>query len=397
MICFVFKRGKFYSGKLRLENDSKTSTIALHTSDRRVAQDKLRQIALEREKEAMGLLPPRTVRDAAKRPLNELLAAFLSDSTARGCAPNTLSKYRNSLPKLFERCGWSDLRSVSARGFCEWRARSQLKPKTVNDLLMSARTFFRWLVHQRMCLENPLTYVERDKRPTTQYRRALSNADAQKLLEVAPESRALIYLVALNTGLRRDELRQLRWGDLILEDEKPRLRVRASMSKNRRDAVLNLNRDFASSLLRMRPLDWAPFQPLFTHIPRMPAIRGDMKRAGIPTTDDQGRTVDLHSLRMTYGTNLTTSGASPRVVMELMRHSDIKLTMKIYTDAAQLPLSAAVEQLPAFRISSAAASAAPGDRREGHGATSTKVRRSGPPHEANERNCTSLIHARQIS
>jgi len=41
-------------------------------------------------------------------------------------------------------------------------------------------------------------------------------------------------------------------------------------------------------------------------------------------------------------------GAAPRVVMELMRHSDIKLTMKIYTDAGQLPLADTIFKLPGY-------------------------------------------------
>jgi hypothetical protein len=34
--------------------------------------------------------------------------------------------------------------------------------------------------------------------------------------------------------------------------------------------------------------------------------------------------------------------------MELARHSDMRLTMKTYTDAAQLPLAATVRKLPSF-------------------------------------------------
>src|SRR5437762_504748 len=37
-----------------------------------------------------------------------------------------------------------------------------------------------------------------------------------------------------------------------------------------------------------------------------------------------------------------------RVVMELMRHSDLKLTMKTYTDTAQLPVADAVKHLPGY-------------------------------------------------
>jgi site-specific recombinase XerD len=43
--------------------------------------------------------------------------------------------------------------------------------------------------------------------------------------------------------------------------------------------------------------------------------------------DEQGRRVDFHSLRLTFGTNLVLRGVHPRVVQELMRHSDIRLTM----------------------------------------------------------------------
>lgn len=36
--------------------------------------------------------------------------------------------------------------------------------------------------------------------------------------------------------------------------------------------------------------------------------------------------------------------------MELMRHSDLKLTMKVYTDVSQLPLVEEAARLPSFRL-----------------------------------------------
>ena len=51
---------------------------------------------------------------------------------------------------------------------------------------------------------------------------------------------------------------------------------------------------------------------------------------------------------MTYITRLHRAGVSPRETMELARHSDMRLTMKTYTDAAALPLMATVRRLPAF-------------------------------------------------
>jgi integrase len=45
---------------------------------------------------------------------------------------------------------------------------------------------------------------------------------------------------------------------------------------------------------------------------------------------------------------LNKAGVAPRVVQEAMRHSDIRLTMQTYTDAAQLDVAKALEGLPKF-------------------------------------------------
>ena len=72
--------------------------------------------------------------------------------------------------------------------------------------------------------------------------------------------------------------------------------------------------------------------------------------AEIPVHDAQGRRVDIHALRMTFGTYVQAQGIPLRHAMELMRHSDRKLTDKLYTDASQLPLAKAVDALPAFSL-----------------------------------------------
>jgi len=77
-------------------------------------------------------------------------------------------------------------------------------------------------------------------------------------------------------------------------------------------------------------------------VPPMKAIRADFKAAGIPLVDERGYRVDFHALRMTYITRLQRAGVSPRETMELARHSDMRLTMRTYTDAAALPLMATV-------------------------------------------------------
>lgn len=45
---------------------------------------------------------------------------------------------------------------------------------------------------------------------------------------------------------------------------------------------------------------------------------------------------------------VSTMKVHPRVAMELARHSDMRLTMKTYTDVGQLPLREVMDSLPGF-------------------------------------------------
>ena len=75
-------------------------------------------------------------------------------------------------------------------------------------------------------------------------------------------------------------------------------------------------------------------------------LNRDLKAAGIPKKDERGRVVDLHAMRMTLATMLNNAGVAPRTAQEIMRHSDIRLTMATYTDAKLLNVTGALDSLP---------------------------------------------------
>lgn len=360
MQCNVFKprrrRGgavqesPCYSGRVKLDTWAKSKTYALHTTDKRVAVLKLREIALEEEKVAMGLLPPRSVREAHRKPLAGLLDDFLADMETRGRTPGTLRKYGGTLRIALQRLGWSELRSVTVRSFVQWRNHCGLSAKTVNDLLANLCTFFRWLEVQGLAQSNPLEHVARiDTRGAKQCRCALSEKQADKLITIAPLHRAIVYLLALHTGLRRKEINAMQWRFFELEAVEPSVFIPASVSKNRTDARLPISLELCRALRAYRPRNFSPFACPFRHrVPRIETVRKDYLAAGIPLRDEQGRRADFHTLRVTFGTLLLASGVHPSVVQQLMRHSDIRLTTRLYTDASQLPLAAGIAKMPAL-------------------------------------------------
>ena len=65
----------------------------------------------------------------------------------------------------------------------------------------------------------------------------------------------------------------------------------------------------------------------------------------LKTDKDQGK-IDFHSLRHTFGTLLAASGVHPKTAQDLMRHSDINLTMSRYTHSLRDRQVTAINSLP---------------------------------------------------
>ncbi len=121
------------------------------------------------------------------------------------------------------------------------------------------------------------------------------------------------------------------------------------MNKNRKEQALPLHRELAEALQQQKPADSKTDDLVVVNgVPKMKEFRRDLVKAGIPFLDERGHRMDYHALRTTFITRLSTMKVHPRLAMELARHSDMRLTMKTYTDAGQLPLREVMDGLPGF-------------------------------------------------
>jgi len=202
----------------------------------------------------------------------------------------------------------------------------------------------------------PLTYGGLEAAVTLGRERLTENPEFVEELTQRGRERALVYRTLVLTGLRRGELASLTIGSLELDAPTPFAVLEAGDEKNgqgsdiplRDDLVEELREWVADRRARFSGTD-AEFskQPLFS-VPAslLRVLNRDLKVAGIPKTDERGRTVDVHAMRMTLATMLNKAGVAPRTAQEIMRHSDIRLTMATYTDAKLLNISGALDALP---------------------------------------------------
>jgi integrase len=191
-------------------------------------------------------------------------------------------------------------------------------------------------------------------------RRPLTPAEFAKVLEAARKGppwkgkartpingrdRAAIYLLASFTGYRRLELSSITPAAFQFGSD-PTLTVVRGMSKRRRPECQPLNREIAEffrQYVKGKPAD----KPLWNIGAERTAlmIQADMLAAGLPYT--KGKVVvDFHSLRQTFAADLARAGVSPKVTQQLVRHSDVNLTMKVYAKMGSDDERAAVESLP---------------------------------------------------
>ncbi len=367
MICSLFRptrkkdgrsvRSRLWWGQYRLDGDAAITRVSLGTPDKQVAKERLNNLVKRIQQEREGLIAPGPMREAGGKSLATLAELYTADLDSLGRDGHYLSDALGRIRKLAKECGWKQLRDVTPASFQAWRSKQSLSARTLNHHLATMRSFFGWLIRQKMATFDPLQDVERvdERGRRVRLRRAFTADEVRKLLGAAPVERRRFYLAAYYTGLRRSELEKLQWGDVHLDDEKPFIVARAATTKNRQDAKLWLRPELLATLRAMRPADAAADQLVFGCVVdiqgghKLRRFRRDLEAAGIAFKDAQGRTADLHALaRMTPNTHMGQLGVGERVRQEFMRHSDLRLTSAVYTDVAQLPTVGAIQALPSF-------------------------------------------------
>lgn len=309
------------------------------------------------------LLDPRRL--AASKSIKDHVEDFRRSLVAKGSSEAHAEQTAKRVQVVADACGvsfYSDIEGDKVQSkLQEMReAASPISIKTSNYYLGALKHFCRWMVRERRASESPLEHL----RPLNarldenrRERRALTIEEQRRLIEAttsAPDrfgmtgpERAMLYRVALETGLRAGELRSLRAQSFDFESTPPTVTVEAAYSKRRREDRLYLKAETARALagfLRATlPAALAFRMPHAVKVVDM--IRADLTTAGIEHATEEG-VVDFHALRHSFITSLTRAKVDPRTIQTLARHSTITLTMDRYAHSARSDEVAGIQRLP---------------------------------------------------
>jgi integrase len=215
------------------------------------------------------------------------------------------------------------------------KRRAEVSPATVNRGLACLRTMFNKAVDWGRLESNPLRGVKKFKENNAR-ERILSGLEAQRLVENAVPSIRPVLIVALNTGMRRNEILSLKWADIdfawgliLIADSKSGKPRKIPMNS----AVLETLRGLP------REAEYIFYNPeTKTHIKNI--------SAGFATARKKAKLegLRLHDLRHTAASKMIEAGVDIVTVSKILGHSSIQMTMR-YAHPTPENMRRAVEHL----------------------------------------------------
>ena len=211
------------------------------------------------------------------------------------------------------------------------------KDKTIARKIVSIRTFFDYLMKEKLISINPCEKIETPKIRKT-LPKTLNEKEILKLLSIKPKTakeyrnKAMIELMYA-TGLRVSELVNLEINDINLIDDyvrvygkgkKERIIPMANITVEIMDEYINVYRN---SLLKGYLTDKVFISSYGKGITRQgffKIIKKQAKEVGIE------KDFSPHTLRHSFATHLLENGADLRSIGEMLGHENIKTT-QIYT------------------------------------------------------------------
>ena len=233
-----------------------------------------------------------------------------------------------------------EIRKAHVAEFVASLKKTGLKSPTIRRYLASLSSIFAFAERSGWLSQNPVAQFDKRSLPEAQPRtRFISQAEYRRLLSASPSHLKPILEMAVQTGMRLEELLGLRWEQVNLE----RREVRLVMTKTNQPRVVPLSDRAVAVFVAISRLSASPY--VFTNPitgKRYRNLRHSFgqacSRAGI--TDFR-----WHDLRHTFASWHVQSGTDLYRLSRILGHSTLQMTTTRYAHLATENLHQAVRDM----------------------------------------------------
>ena len=219
------------------------------------------------------------------------------------------------------------------------RLKTGVTKSTVNREITIMKKMFNLAIDWDFTDNNPILKVKLFSEKDTMKERILTEEEEVKLLAESPDYLKPILVVALNTGMRRGEIFNLKWSQVDLDKRN----IIVEQTKSGKNRIIPINDYLYQELLKVKNQNEKseyvfPNQETgkpFTEVKK--SFKNACRKAGI-------NDLRFHDLRHTFATRLIQSGVDIITVKDLLGHFSVRITQR-YTHSNQNQKKKAVEIL----------------------------------------------------
>ncbi|WP_322793342.1 tyrosine-type recombinase/integrase [Bellilinea sp.] len=258
--------------------------------------------------------------------IEEAFDEFLLSRQAMRCSPRTIRTYRSILGRFIQWLKKEGVQSViqlSPRHVRKFMSQTSGSQWTLNGYGRAIRTFLNFLVQEELVDHKISIKVPP---PPKQRLPFLNSSQIKQLLEFCdPQEKAIILLI-VDSGLRRQEVCNLKIGNVQIESGM----IRVVQGKGNKDRIVFIGRSTINALLDYLP-DFNCREresPLFKSSNGKPFNEDTMRRMFQRLSKRSGIKVTPHMLRRSFATLSLKLGMDLVSLQMLMGHASIETTRK---------------------------------------------------------------------
>ena len=366
----VFKRdgGKFYLISW-YDFRGRKRTKSSRTSDKSAALEIASKLETEASLKRHGVIDAGAseIKKQAKKTIESVLVEYSTFLKVKGSSQSHIDGTIGHIETIQAECEFnvlSDIVAPKVSSFASNLSDKGRSARTVASYLQSIKGFTRWCVKNGKLAADPLVTVSKPSQESDRrlVRRFLTHDEwawldsttrsSQVRCRMPGIERAILYAVAIQTGLRSSEIAQLTKGRLMLSQQPPFILASAKSTKNRKQARQYIQPELAIELRNLTSMKVG--ESLVFDMPHKTDVagmfRGDLEAARkawiesvkgderkkreesdfLKAEDSNGERLDFHSLRHTTASWLIDAGADIKTIQSVLRHTDIKLTLDRY-------------------------------------------------------------------
>ena len=300
----------------------------------------------------------------------DVLVAGMEDGSIRNrrgepYKPSAIRSYRRAIelrvkPELGHvRLG--DLRRADVQDFIESMLHQGQSVSTIKNTLDPLRVIYRRAIQREEVMVDPTSHLaipaDRGRRD-----RVATRNEAARLLDALPQAERALWATALYLGLRRGELRALRWSDVDLDGNMIRVERALDDGERRHPG------EFVStkSLSGERDVPILPIlrhelvahklatgrdgvQLVFGRTATLPFIPSTVRRRALAAWEAADlEPIALHECRHTAATVMRAAGLDSKIISAIIGHSSVVITQDRYTHVDRSHLADAAAQLDSY-------------------------------------------------